>query len=66
MGLETSKLRRVKSSLSTSTLNIAGLGMKKTKKHRKVLILSLDAAGKTTFLYRVKTGELSNTIPTIG
>jgi len=28
--------------------------------------LSLDAAGKTSFLYRLKTGQFSNTVPTIG
>ncbi|KAF8166095.1 ADP-ribosylation factor family-domain-containing protein, partial [Mycena galopus ATCC 62051] len=29
-------------------------------------ILGLDAAGKTTLLYRLKTGEIVTTIPTIG
>jgi hypothetical protein len=30
------------------------------------LIMGLDAAGKTTVLYRLKLGELVTTIPTIG
>lgn len=32
----------------------------------RVLMLGLDAAGKTTALYKLKLGELINTIPTIG
>lgn len=32
----------------------------------RVLILGLDAAGKTTVLYRLKLGEVVTTIPTIG
>jgi ADP-ribosylation factor protein 1 len=29
-------------------------------------MLGLDAAGKTTILYKLKLGEVINTIPTIG
>eukprot|EP01118_Nematostelium_gracile_P007797 TRINITY_DN2557_c0_g1_i1.p1 TRINITY_DN2557_c0_g1~~TRINITY_DN2557_c0_g1_i1.p1 ORF type:complete len:154 (-),score=23.16 TRINITY_DN2557_c0_g1_i1:45-461(-) len=36
-----------------------------SKKYRLVL-LGLDAAGKTTILYMLKLGELVTTIPTIG
>lgn len=32
----------------------------------RVILLGLDAAGKTTLLYRLKLGELVTTIPTIG
>ena len=32
----------------------------------RILMVGLDAAGKTTILYRLKTGELVKTIPTIG
>ena len=32
----------------------------------RLLILGLDAAGKTTILYKMKLGEVVNTIPTIG
>uniref|UniRef100_H2Z503 ADP-ribosylation factor-like protein 14 n=1 Tax=Ciona savignyi TaxID=51511 RepID=H2Z503_CIOSA len=32
----------------------------------RILILGPDAAGKTTLLYRLKTGRSVNTIPTIG
>ena len=32
----------------------------------RVLIMGLDAAGKTTILYRLKIGEIVTTIPTIG
>ncbi|KAF9426133.1 Auxin response factor 2A [Podila epigama] len=32
----------------------------------KILMLGLDAAGKTTMLYELKLGEIVTTIPTIG
>ena len=35
-------------------------------KHTRILMLGLDAAGKTTALYKLKMGELITTIPTIG
>ena len=33
---------------------------------RKIVMVGLDAAGKTTVLYRLKLNELVMTIPTIG
>ena len=36
------------------------------KKEVRVLFMGLDAAGKTTILYRLKLGEVVTTIPTIG
>lgn len=35
-------------------------------KERRVLMLGLDNAGKTTTLYRLQLGEVVSTIPTIG
>ncbi|KAG9294399.1 hypothetical protein G9A89_001904 [Geosiphon pyriformis] len=35
-------------------------------KEMRILMLGLDAAGKTTILYQLKIGETVNTIPTIG
>jgi len=35
-------------------------------KEAKILVLGLDAAGKTTILYSLKLNEIINTIPTIG
>ena len=32
----------------------------------KILMLGLDASGKTTALYRLKLGEIVSTVPTIG
>ena len=32
----------------------------------KILMVGLDAAGKTTILYKLKLGELVTPIPTIG
>ena len=36
-----------------------------TKKYR-ILMVELDAAGKTTILYNLKLGEIVTTIPTVG
>lgn len=36
------------------------------KKESKILVLGLDNAGKTTFLYKLKLGEVVATMPTIG
>lgn len=35
-------------------------------KECRILMLGLDAAGKTTVLYRLKLGEIQHTIPTVG
>ena len=35
-------------------------------RHAKILMLGLDAAGKTTVLYKLKLNETVSTIPTIG
>jgi len=35
-------------------------------KEMRILMLGLDAAGKTTVLYKLKLGEIVTTIPTIG
>lgn len=37
-----------------------------TGKPARILMLGLDAAGKTTILYKVKLNENLQTIPTIG
>jgi small GTP-binding protein len=36
------------------------------KSEHRVIMLGLDAAGKTTILYKLKLGEIVTTIPTIG
>ncbi|KAK2738867.1 Arf GTPase arf1 [Myotisia sp. PD_48] len=38
----------------------------KSKKEMRILMVGLDAAGKTTILYKLKLGEIVTTIPTIG
>lgn len=35
-------------------------------KQVRILMVGLDAAGKTTILYKLKLGEIVTTIPTIG
>ena len=37
-----------------------------TEKPARIVMLGLDAAGKTTILYKVKLNENIQTIPTIG
>ena len=37
-----------------------------SKRECRILMVGLDAAGKTTILYKLKLGELVTTIPTIG
>jgi hypothetical protein len=52
--------------------NIMGLSISKLfaafmgKKDVRILMVGLDAAGKTTILYKLKLGEIVTTIPTIG
>ncbi|RUS89060.1 hypothetical protein EGW08_003171 [Elysia chlorotica] len=47
--------------------NIAGILRRWLgKKEMRVLMVGLDAAGKTTILYKLKLGEIVTTIPTIG
>jgi ADP-ribosylation factor protein 1 len=36
------------------------------KKDMRILMVGLDAAGKTTILYKLKLGEVVATIPTFG
>lgn len=36
------------------------------KKEMRILLLGLDASGKTTILYKLKLGKLITTIPTVG
>lgn len=37
-----------------------------SKTEVRILMVGLDAAGKTTILYKLKLGEVVTTIPTIG
>eukprot|EP00871_Galdieria_phlegrea_P002413 jgi/Galph1/3172/GphlegSOOS_G1851.1 len=36
------------------------------KREVRILMVGLDAAGKTTILYKLKLGEIVTTVPTIG
>ncbi|XP_068595488.1 ADP-ribosylation factor 5-like [Brachionichthys hirsutus] len=48
-------------------LTISGLlGRLFGAKRMRILMVGLDAAGKTTILYKLKLGEIVTTIPTIG
>merc|ERR1712141_210202 len=52
--------------------NIMGLALSSIwsrlvgKQEMRILMVGLDAAGKTTILYKLKLGEVVTTIPTIG
>lgn len=54
------------------TLEIMGLTFSKLfdklwgRREMRILMVGLDAAGKTTILYKLKLGEIVTTIPTIG
>ena len=37
-----------------------------TKCEMRILMVGLDASGKTTILYKLKLGELVSTTPTVG
>ena len=37
-----------------------------SKKEMRILMVGLDAAGKTTILYKLKLGEIVSSVPTIG
>merc|ERR1711861_86352 len=52
----------------TSNMGIFGKVFKSLigKKDCRILMVGLDAAGKTTILYKLKLGEIVTTIPTIG
>ena len=46
---------------------LLGLSYRLTKQlEARILMLGLDAAGKTTILYKLKTGEVASTITTVG
>merc|ERR1739841_219717 len=62
MGLFTREKKRVKMGLTFSRLFERMFG----KKEMRILMVGLDAAGKTTILYKLKLGEVVTTIPTIG
>jgi len=40
--------------------------LKRGPKDARLLMIGLDSAGKTTILYKLKLGEVINTVPTVG
>merc|ERR1711988_815542 len=67
-----SKGRRVSERHGDTETSVMGLAFGKLfsklfgKKDVRILMVGLDAAGKTTILYKLKLGEIVTTIPTIG
>ena len=49
-------------SISTAVKRLLGF----SNQEMRILMVGLDAAGKTTILYKLKLGEVVTTIPTIG
>ncbi|EAS05363.1 ADP-ribosylation factor(Arf)/Arf-like (Arl) small GTPase family protein (macronuclear) [Tetrahymena thermophila SB210] len=47
-------------------LILKALSALQSKKERKILMLGLDAAGKTTILHQMKLGQHIQSVPTIG
>ncbi|WP_337970403.1 ADP-ribosylation factor-like protein, partial [Virgibacillus salexigens] len=45
---------------------LARLWSVSSARRMRILMVGLDAAGKTTILYKLKLGEVVTTIPTIG
>lgn len=45
---------------------VFGKFSRKRRREMRILMIGLDAAGKTTILYKLKLGEVVSTIPTIG
>ena len=37
-----------------------------SRQQRRILMVGLDAAGKTTILYKLRLGDVVETMPTIG
>jgi hypothetical protein len=61
------KCSRVHSGFTTETFGMGAIFAKLfSKMEMRILLLGLDAAGKTTVLYKLKLGEIVTTIPTIG
>jgi len=44
----------------------SSISLVRARPRSKLLVVGLDAAGKTTFLYKLKLGEIVTTCPTIG
>merc|ERR1712084_9742 len=61
--LDRERKKGIESMGLTFTKLFAKLGY---KKQMRILMVGLDAAGKTTVLYKLKLGEVVTTIPTIG
>merc|ERR1712187_11157 len=56
-----------KTHLLTWGMGFSAIWQRMISKHEtRILMVGLDAAGKTTVLYRLKLGEVVTTIPTIG
>ena len=62
----------VKVTVASNPSAVMGMALTKAlsklfgKKEMRILMVGLDAAGKTTILYKLKLGEIVTTIPTIG
>eukprot|EP01125_Pyxidicula_operculata_P018804 TRINITY_DN6726_c0_g1_i2.p1 TRINITY_DN6726_c0_g1~~TRINITY_DN6726_c0_g1_i2.p1 ORF type:complete len:681 (-),score=117.31 TRINITY_DN6726_c0_g1_i2:93-2111(-) len=64
---ELKQLHQVKGKPTTSIFKDIGDWIhRKTLKDKRVLMVGLDAAGKTTIIYKLVLGEVVTTIPTIG
>lgn len=56
-------MRRFREEVLTLLANIC---VHRGRREMRVVMLGLDAAGKTTILYKLHIGEVLTTVPTIG
>ncbi len=52
--------------MGSALSRISSLFANLSTQHARILLLGLDGAGKTTILYKLKLGEITTTLPTIG
>jgi len=66
MGLQQSPFWGISNLQNLSSFFASALDKLKGKQEKRILMVGLDAAGKTTILYKLRLGEVVSTIPTIG
>jgi len=66
MGFVFSKLFSVFKGFRNNSVSRDFLSLRALGREIRILILGLDNAGKTTILYRLQSGQMIQTLPTVG